>query len=91
MLRITTHRDLTEDGDFISELRHHGRPFKDVWHNSSIVQRLGTGGSPLPLVAISKSFKSVGSTRDLHRIVSSGLSRGGKRFLADERVLMHQK
>nr|GEY23535.1 hypothetical protein [Tanacetum cinerariifolium] len=40
---------------------------------------------------ISKSFKRVGSARDLLRIVSLGLSRGGKRFLADERVLMHQK
>nr|GEV14135.1 hypothetical protein [Tanacetum cinerariifolium] len=54
------------------------RPFKDGWHNSSIVQRSGTGGSPFPSVAISKSFKRVGSARDLLRIVSSGLSRGVK-------------
>nr|GEV51622.1 hypothetical protein [Tanacetum cinerariifolium] len=67
------------------------RPFKDGWHNSSIVRRSGTGGSPFPSAAISKSFKRVGSARDLLRIVSSVLSRGGKRFLADERVLMHQK
>nr|GFC85879.1 hypothetical protein [Tanacetum cinerariifolium] len=40
---------------------------------------------------ISKSFKRVGSSRDLLRIVSSRLSRGGKRFLADERLLMQQK
>nr|GEX27008.1 hypothetical protein [Tanacetum cinerariifolium] len=52
---------------------------------------IGTGGSPFPSAAISKSFKIVGSARDLLRIVSSGLSRAGKRFLADERVLMHQK
>nr|GEX69228.1 hypothetical protein [Tanacetum cinerariifolium] len=60
------------------------RPFKDGWHNSSIVRRSGTGGSPFPLAAISKSFKRVGSTRDLLRIVSSRLSRGGKIFLVDE-------
>nr|GEX68289.1 putative nucleotidyltransferase, ribonuclease H [Tanacetum cinerariifolium] len=59
------------------------RPCKFVWHNSFIVQRSGTGGSPFPLVAILKSFKRVGSTRDLLQIVSSGLSRGEKRFLAD--------
>nr|GFB00356.1 hypothetical protein [Tanacetum cinerariifolium] len=67
------------------------RPFKDGWHNSSIVPRSGTGISPFPSAAISKSFKRVGSARDLLRIVISGLSKGGKRFLADERVLMHQK
>nr|GEW60714.1 hypothetical protein [Tanacetum cinerariifolium] len=67
------------------------RPFKDSWHNSSIVRRSGTGRSPFPSAVISKSFKRVGSARDLLRIVSSGLSRGGKRFLADERVLLHQK
>nr|GEZ00969.1 hypothetical protein [Tanacetum cinerariifolium] len=67
------------------------RPFKDGWHNSSIVWRLGTGGSPFPLAAISKSFKRVGSARDLLQIVSLRLSRGGKRFLTDGRVLMHPK
>nr|GEX70183.1 uncharacterized mitochondrial protein AtMg00810-like [Tanacetum cinerariifolium] len=45
------------------------RPFKDGWHNSSIVRRSGTGGSAFPLVAISKSFKRVGSTRDLLQII----------------------
>nr|GEU39047.1 ribonuclease H-like domain-containing protein [Tanacetum cinerariifolium] len=45
-------------------------PFKDGWHNSSIVWRSGTGGSPFPSAAISKSFKRVGSARDLLRIVS---------------------
>nr|GEV11630.1 retrotransposon protein, putative, unclassified [Tanacetum cinerariifolium] len=44
------------------------RPFKDGWHNSSIVRRSGTGGSPFPSVAILKSFKRVGSVRDLLRI-----------------------
>nr|GFA99608.1 hypothetical protein [Tanacetum cinerariifolium] len=66
------------------------RPFKVGWHNTSIVRRSGTGGSPFSSVAISKSFKRVGSTRDLLRMVNSRLSRGGKRFLADKRVLMHQ-
>nr|GEU75674.1 reverse transcriptase domain-containing protein [Tanacetum cinerariifolium] len=105
---------LTKIGDFILELRDHGRwkifpekhfghllkkiraigpprPFKDGWHISSIVRRSGTGGSPFPSAAISELFKRVGSVRDLLRIVSSGLSRYGKRFLADERMLMHQK
>nr|GFA66106.1 hypothetical protein [Tanacetum cinerariifolium] len=50
------------------------RPFKVGWHNSSMVQRLGTGKSPppaggrsslFPLVAMSKPFKIVGSTRGL--------------------------
>nr|GFA10290.1 hypothetical protein [Tanacetum cinerariifolium] len=44
-------------------------------------------------VSFSGHFKIVQesrSTRDLLRIVSSGLLRGGKRFLADERVLMHK-
>nr|GEU82569.1 ribonuclease H-like domain-containing protein [Tanacetum cinerariifolium] len=45
-------------------------PFKDGWHNSSIVWRSGTGGSPFPSATISKSFKRVGSARDLLRIVS---------------------
>nr|GFA59690.1 hypothetical protein [Tanacetum cinerariifolium] len=67
------------------------RPFKDGWHNSSIVWRSGTGRSPGPSAAILELFKRVGSVRDLLRIVSSGLSKGGKRFLADERVLMRQK
>nr|GFA55872.1 hypothetical protein [Tanacetum cinerariifolium] len=44
------------------------RPFKDGWHNSSIVWRSGTGGSPFPSAAISKSFKRVGSTQDLLQI-----------------------
>nr|GEX09850.1 reverse transcriptase domain-containing protein [Tanacetum cinerariifolium] len=52
------------------------RPFKDRWHYSSIVRRSRTGRSPFPSAAISKSFKRVGSARDLLRIVSSGLSRG---------------
>nr|GFB49474.1 hypothetical protein [Tanacetum cinerariifolium] len=43
-------------------------PFKVGWHNSSIVQRSGTGGSPFSSVAISKLFNRVGSTRDLLRI-----------------------
>nr|GEV84757.1 hypothetical protein [Tanacetum cinerariifolium] len=60
------------------------RPFKDGWHNSFIVWRSGTGRSPFSLAAISQLFKRVGSARDLLRIVSSGLSRGGKIFLADE-------
>nr|GEX41206.1 hypothetical protein [Tanacetum cinerariifolium] len=47
------------------------RPFKFSWHNSFIVRRLGTGGSPFPSVAILKSFKRVGSTQDLLRISSS--------------------
>nr|GFA57871.1 reverse transcriptase domain-containing protein [Tanacetum cinerariifolium] len=51
------------------------RPFKDGWHNSSIVRRPGTSRSPFPLAAISKSFKRVGLARDLLRIVSSRLSR----------------
>nr|GEW07694.1 reverse transcriptase domain-containing protein [Tanacetum cinerariifolium] len=72
MLQITTHRDVDETIGTIGP----PRPFKDGWHNSSIVRRSGTGGSLFPLVAISKSFKTVGSTRDLLRIVSSGLSRG---------------
>nr|GEV70646.1 integrase, catalytic region, zinc finger, CCHC-type, peptidase aspartic, catalytic [Tanacetum cinerariifolium] len=41
------------------------RPFKDGWHSSSKVRRSGTGGSPFPSVAISNSFKRVGSARDL--------------------------
>nr|GEV47774.1 reverse transcriptase domain-containing protein [Tanacetum cinerariifolium] len=44
------------------------RPFKDGCHNSTIVRRSGTGGSPFPSVAISKSFKRVGSARDLLQI-----------------------
>nr|GEY09695.1 reverse transcriptase domain-containing protein [Tanacetum cinerariifolium] len=43
-------------------------PFKVGRHNSSIVRRSGTRGSPFPSVALSKSFKRVGSTRDLLRI-----------------------
>nr|GEZ13312.1 putative ribonuclease H-like domain-containing protein [Tanacetum cinerariifolium] len=63
--------------------------FKDGWHNSSIVRRSGTGGSPFPLAAISKLLKRVGSVRDLLLIISFGLSRGGKRFLVDKRFLHH--
>nr|GFB89674.1 hypothetical protein [Tanacetum cinerariifolium] len=44
------------------------QPFKVGWDNSSIVRRSGTGGSSFSSVAISKSFKRVGSTRDLLRI-----------------------
>nr|GEX14631.1 reverse transcriptase domain-containing protein [Tanacetum cinerariifolium] len=51
------------------------QPFKDGWHNSSIVRRSGTSRSPFPSTAISELFKRVGSERDLLRIVSSGLSR----------------
>nr|GEW05410.1 reverse transcriptase domain-containing protein [Tanacetum cinerariifolium] len=32
------------------------RPFKDGWHNSSIVRRSGTGRSPFPSAAISKEY-----------------------------------
>nr|GEV23710.1 hypothetical protein [Tanacetum cinerariifolium] len=39
------------------------RPFKDGWHNSFTVRRSGTGRSPFPLAAISKSFKRVGSAQ----------------------------
>nr|GFA11362.1 ribonuclease H [Tanacetum cinerariifolium] len=44
--------------------------FKDGWHNSSIVRRSGTSGSPFLSVAISNSFKRVGSARDLLWIIS---------------------
>nr|GEW92142.1 putative reverse transcriptase domain-containing protein [Tanacetum cinerariifolium] len=71
MLRIMTHRDVDGTIGAIGL----PRPFKDGWHNSSIVRRSGTGGSPFPSAAILKSFKRVGSARDLLRIVSSGLSR----------------
>nr|GFB87315.1 hypothetical protein [Tanacetum cinerariifolium] len=67
------------------------RPFNDGCYNSSIVWRSGIGRSPGPSAAISELFKRVRSERDLLRKVSSGLSRGGKRFLAVERVLMYQK
>nr|GEV77437.1 zinc finger BED domain-containing protein RICESLEEPER 2 [Tanacetum cinerariifolium] len=45
------------------------RPFKDSWHNSSIVRRSRTGRSLGPSTAISKSFKRVGSVRDLIRML----------------------
>nr|GEY12960.1 hypothetical protein [Tanacetum cinerariifolium] len=75
MLRITTHRDV--DGNWAIGPP---RPFKVGWHNSSIVRRSRTGKSPPPLgggpsspfllVAMLKSFKRLGSTRVLLRIVS---------------------
>nr|GEZ10047.1 hypothetical protein [Tanacetum cinerariifolium] len=54
-------------------------PFKDGCHNSFIVRRSETGRSLFPSAAILKSFKIVGSARDLLWIVSSRLSRGLKK------------
>nr|GEV17937.1 hypothetical protein [Tanacetum cinerariifolium] len=79
-------KEIQTKGVIDHEIRKNSRLVESC-HSS--VQR--TGRSPFPSAAISELFKRVGSERDLLRIVSSGLSRGGKRFLADERVLMHQK